>query len=249
MHFIRYHKPSGAIDIQVTTHDDENLTLHSREDHRFLCVDSELEGPMWVQGDKLLPQTDLGIHTKIRLAVGEPFTVSNLPVGAWIKKDMNLPQMVREGSFTGSGYADARMAIFALVGPYRASWVVEWVELEDLKTRACDEVDAKAEQVRGQTVTQGDGQARTYQIKAEAAAAFIKGEKISASKLLLLQADATRLNVSVMEAAVNIQAKNEKQDMREAQIEVARLQAKSDIRSANWGREIQSILDNVAWPA
>ena len=93
----------------------------------------------------------------------------------------------------------------------------------------CQRVDEAAEQARGRFLTSGAGQAMAYQSKLDDATRYLNND---AGSFPWLGAEAKAQNKSMREVAIAIVQARENWDRVGSEIEIIRLQAKSEIRSA-----------------
>lgn len=137
--------------------------------------------------------------------------------------------------------------------------LVEPIPVADKVDAALSKIDAQAEALRVAVITPGDGQAMSYQAKADEAkeclAAYGAASLPPEGEFLLLESEVGivtkqdgSLTETVIDVAEVVAAARLEWVQSEAAINRVRLQAKSDIRAAESAAEIEDVLAGVVWP-
>tara|TARA_R110001583_G_scaffold191751_1_gene357454 strand:+ start:1690 stop:2313 length:624 start_codon:yes stop_codon:yes gene_type:complete len=137
--------------------------------------------------------------------------------------------------------------------------LVEPIPVAEKIDVALSKIDAEAEEMRQAVITPGDGQAMSYQAKADEAkqclAAYSTSNLPPEGAFLLLESEVGILAKkdgsvaeTVFEIAEVVEMARTEWVRAEAAINRVRLQAKADIRNAKDASEVELVMASVVWP-
>lgn len=118
--------------------------------------------------------------------------------------------------------------------------------LADLKTVLRKQIDAAAEATRQLYITPGAGQAMTYLIKAQEAAAYLANQP---GDYPILSAEVGITGADLSEVAAIVAAAHAQWTIIGASIEATRLGGKAAVTAAEDHAAAMAVLDHLAWPS
>ena len=249
--FYKYHVESGTVASKIVVPTIDHLSLHAQAGYDFAPADPASTAAMWVDSANRAAFALTAITLPASAyegAAGEEITISGLPKPCWVQFEADEPQKVTTGSVSfikdtpDTGW-------FRVVGRYNCAPVLlSWIDLEPLRAQMKERVDQLAEEARARLITIGSGMAMTYLRKADAARMFLDGTTISDAQRQRLLDEATRLNVSIEDAANVIVTNADAWEKTDAEIDNIRLSAKSAITAAKNGTAINAIMSALVWP-
>lgn len=121
--------------------------------------------------------------------------------------------------------------------------------LDSVKAGLKARIDSLAETERLQYITDGVGQAMTYQQKSAEATAYLAATNPVASDYPMLSAEVGTTGETLADVATVIKAAFEQWQMIGAAIEKVRLSAKKAISDAETSEAAHAIFDAVIWPS
>lgn len=246
--YYKYHPESGTILCRIIVVNEGDLRHYTDNGYEFIPAKDNLEMELWVDPltKEFHPTIPYKLPSTISAVIGEDVEIT-VPKPAWIQLSNTLPVKCDTGNFTVPYNGDNRNYL-QLVGSYSSTPIqINWKSLIEVKTEAKNRVDEEAEANREALQTAGAGQATTYLRKADAARDYLAGKELSEAQLSRLQDEAIRMEMDLEAVALLIIQKAEEWEARDAEIDRIRLEAKSAIDSANTGKEINEILENLNW--
>ncbi len=251
--FFKYHVLSGMVAAKVTVPTLDDLAVYAEYGYDFLPFVSRPEGmALWVDPatKQLMPQTTVAIGgVTLEAGIGDVITITGLPTVCWVRFDQNAPIRATGGKISFSRTIETPFSMAQLVGQYTCPlWTLAWTEIAELKTTFSHRIDADAEAARQRGITPGSGQAMTYLRKGDAARMFLAGQEIGEAQMQRLQDEATRLGVSVTDAAHALVATSDAWEALDAQIDNIRLTRKDMVEAATNGEQIRNIYSAIVWP-
>jgi hypothetical protein len=249
MSYIKYHIASGHIDLKFVA-SEEALSFYE-EDGYAIMESTDNPFSNYVVNGALTPRESISLDRVVYNAgIGETITVTGLPSGVWVKCDNQEPFLVENGAVTVQQPGNNDVMLMHIVGKsmMNNSITLLWSDLGALKTKSKGRIDKSAEAARSRVITVGSGQAMTYIRKAEAARLFIAGVALTDAQTLRLQDEATRLSITIEEAAQQIVMIADQWEAIDAQIDSMRLSSKAAIDAAISGTEVDDVMNGIVWP-
>lgn len=248
--YIQYHVQSGHIESQLTVVEQSHLEKYRREGREFMPMGNAEPVTMYVKlGGALADRTHIPTPFKEYVAnLGESIEVTGLPNDCYIScNGAYLKAVGGKVVFTNNGQPDVRFAEPA--GKYKGSiFGLTWSDIAQNRIDAKAQIDADAETARSRVITLGSGQAMTYMRKAEAAHVFLQNGTLTDAQMLRLQDEATRLGVTITQAAQAISATANAWETIDATIDSIRLNKKKEIDAATTGKQVAAIVRSIVWP-
>jgi len=247
MIYVRYHKFSGAIDIQVLVSHPRELARHAVTDHDFLEVTSTVDYHSYVD-----PETKTIRHPdqkefqveKFTLFLDEGFDI-NAPAGTWIKEEVAGYILVKDDAIEIPAPGRNHFTnAFTLGKDHGRLWQFTWKEADVVRSEAMALVDAKAQELLDVSTSKQS----VYKAKYDAALAFLAKETLTPNQQFILENEALRIDDEVENAAKIIVQKAEAAELLALKVDNTRLKTKKAIKNATSGLEIKDILSFLEWP-
>jgi hypothetical protein len=246
----KFNKATGEIVAVVATMSQFELDAQATETIGVLaCEDDVSSLTMWVQEDEFLPrETAKATLDKTVADIGEEFTLSGLPKPCWLFDSILMDDVeVTSGTYTTSAPSE-QYVLLRLVGHYTGAFEIEVSKMAGFRSASMLLIDELAEAARSRVITPGSGQAMTYIRKADAARSFLAGNVVGEAQMSRLNDEASRLGITLEEAAESLVATADAWEGLDATIDNTRLTRKNMIEKATSLQEIQQIVDETVWP-
>lgn len=250
MHGIKYHLQSGEIILHLTAYSSEQLQAQAGAEYGVAEIEDNVTSvDHWYTGNQIQNrQTITPTVSKRYAAPGENITITNLPNACWLFNSQTMTtEQVTGGAKSYSASSPISMLV-RVVGRYKFDVELHFDELASVQNEAKLTIDTLAEDARNRVVTPGSGQAMTYIRKAEVARIYIANGVLSSSAEQRLEDEASRLGVSIADAATAIVAIADQWEAIDAAIDNIRLTSKKAVDDATSANTVHGILNAITWP-